>query len=165
MIFSTLSRRLLQWNKQSNITVTLTNIKKKKPKKSKKERASTGSCNEQSPLESTSKVTTTIIDEASDRTSSDNAENIIATTCTTEEHTRNIDDRNVNESVPDVITLPPPITSVTLRPEEMKFHCQVRIMAKDVKYSMVTKVLNSWENDLKVIPKWETIGGELLLRK
>ena len=54
---------------------------------------------------------------------------------------------------------------VTLSPEEMKFHCQVRVMAHEVKYSMVTTVINSWEKDLKVIPGWETIGGELLLRK
>ena len=54
---------------------------------------------------------------------------------------------------------------VTLSPEEMKFHCQVRVMAHEVKYSMVTTVTNSWEQDLKVIPGWETIGGELLLRK
>ena len=54
---------------------------------------------------------------------------------------------------------------VTLTPEERKFHCQVRVMAHEVKYSMVTTVINSWEQDLKTIPDWDKIGGELLLRK
>jgi hypothetical protein len=54
---------------------------------------------------------------------------------------------------------------VTLTPEEKKFHCQIRVMAHEVKYSMVTTVINSWEQDLKIIPDWDKIGGELLLRK
>ena len=54
---------------------------------------------------------------------------------------------------------------VTLSPEEMKFNCQVRVMAHEVKFSIVTTVITSWEHDLKVIPGWETIVGELLLRK
>jgi hypothetical protein len=54
---------------------------------------------------------------------------------------------------------------VNLTPEERKFHCQIRVMAHEVKYAMVTTVVNSWEQDLKIIPDWEKIGGELLLRK
>ena len=54
---------------------------------------------------------------------------------------------------------------VTLSPEEKKFHCQIRVPAHAVKYSMVTTVINSWEQDLKIIPDWDKIGGELLLRK
>ncbi len=54
---------------------------------------------------------------------------------------------------------------VTLSPEEVKFNCQTRVMAHDVKYFMVTTVVNSWEQDLKTIPNWDKIGGELLLRK
>jgi hypothetical protein len=54
---------------------------------------------------------------------------------------------------------------VTLSPEEMKFNCQKRVMAHEVKFSMVTTVINSWEKDLKTIPEWDRIGGELLLRK
>jgi hypothetical protein len=52
-----------------------------------------------------------------------------------------------------------------LRPEEEKFNCQTRIQASEVKYSMVTTVTESWEQDLKTIPNWERIGGEILLRK
>ena len=54
---------------------------------------------------------------------------------------------------------------VTLSPEEVKFNCQTRVMAHEVKYSMVTTVVNSWERDLKTIPNWDKIGGEILLRK
>ena len=54
---------------------------------------------------------------------------------------------------------------VTLSPEEVKFNCQTRVMAHEVQFSMVTTVVNSWERDLKTIPNWDKIGGELLLRK
>jgi hypothetical protein len=49
--------------------------------------------------------------------------------------------------------------------EEEKFNCQFRIPACDVKYSMVTTVTKSWDQDLKTIPNWDRIGGEILLRK
>lgn len=48
---------------------------------------------------------------------------------------------------------------------EEQFNCQFRIPASDVKYSMVTTVTKSWDQDLKTIPNWDRIGGELLLRK
>jgi hypothetical protein len=49
--------------------------------------------------------------------------------------------------------------------EEEKFNCQFRIPACDVKYAMVLTVTKSWDQDLKIIPDWERIGGEILLRK
>jgi hypothetical protein len=58
-----------------------------------------------------------------------------------------------------------PYPHIKLRPEEVKFHCQTCIKAHEVTYSMVTTVIDSWEKDLKSIPDWDRIGGELLLRK
>jgi hypothetical protein len=78
--------------------------------------------------------------------------------CTNNKNTTNI-------SAPTETQMKLPYANVVLRPEEMKFHCQIRIMAYEVKYSMVTTVINSWEHDLKTIPNWDRIGGELLLRK
>ena len=46
---------------------------------------------------------------------------------------------------------------VTLSSEEKKFHCQKRVMAHEVKYTMVMTVVNSWEQDLKTIPEWDKI--------
>jgi hypothetical protein len=177
MILSTLTRRLLFWKKPSNQSSSdhsnkTSNSDNQKKKKQKDTNAETqGIRIEQSLSVSSTKLTTTDIDEESDRTSSDNVNNTITTTLDNVQTTiipitvGTNNTTKTNDSIPDVITLPPPNKNVILRPDEMKFHCQVRIMAHDVKYSMVTKVLNSWENDLKVIPKWETIGGELLLRK
>ena len=48
---------------------------------------------------------------------------------------------------------------------QAKFQCKTRIPASDISYKMVKTVVNSWENDLKNIPKWKEIGGEILLRK
>ena len=52
-----------------------------------------------------------------------------------------------------------------LRPEEEPFNCQIEIPACAVKYSMVLTVTESWDRDLKKIPNWDRIGGEILLRK
>ena len=52
-----------------------------------------------------------------------------------------------------------------LRPDEIIFNCQTQIPASDVKYSMVLTVTASWDHDLKTIPHWDRIGGEILLRK
>jgi hypothetical protein len=64
--------------------------------------------------------------------------------------------------------LPSPTPStmvVVLCPEQEPFHCCTRILASEVQYSMVITVTTSWDQDLKTIPYWDRIGGELLLRK
>jgi hypothetical protein len=60
---------------------------------------------------------------------------------------------------------PKPLLYQLRSKEEEKFNCQFRIPACDVKYSMVTTVTKSWDQDLKTIPNWDRIGGEILLRK
>jgi hypothetical protein len=76
--------------------------------------------------------------------------------------------RNNDDSVAATAESPqslPYAQYVKLSPEEMKFNCQVRVMAREVTFPMVTIIINSWEQDLKAIPRWETICGELLFRK
>ena len=46
-----------------------------------------------------------------------------------------------------------------------KFDCTKRVPASAVSYEMVTIVVNSWEQKVRMIPHWRAVTGELLLRK
>lgn len=46
-----------------------------------------------------------------------------------------------------------------------RFDCRTRIPASQVSFDLVLKVIHSWEKDLKAVPNWQKVGGELLLRK
>jgi hemoglobin-like flavoprotein len=52
---------------------------------------------------------------------------------------------------------------VNLTPEQRKFHCQTPVIAHDIKFSMVSTITNCWEQDLKIIPNWDKIGGDCSL--
>jgi hypothetical protein len=72
----------------------------------------------------------------------------------------------VEEDILMMMEPPTPLTMVVVVcPEQQQFHCRTRILASEVQYSMVITVTKSWDQDLKTIPYWDRIGGELLLRK
>jgi hypothetical protein len=59
----------------------------------------------------------------------------------------------------------PTAASLMLRLDASMFSCEERIFAYDVNYAMVTVVTNAWNRDVKTIPNWDSISGEILLRK
>jgi hypothetical protein len=59
----------------------------------------------------------------------------------------------------------PTAASLMFQIDAKMFSCEERIFAYDVNYAMVTVVTNAWNRDVKTIPNWDSISGEILLRK
>jgi hemoglobin-like flavoprotein len=71
----------------------------------------------------------------------------------------------IQASVVAARSAPKPVQAKQDSKQNSRFDCSIQTMASDVSFEMVTKCIDSWERDLKAVPGWKEIGGELLLRK